>query len=174
MPQVRKFLGFSFTSGITTKRRLAPQTVSRFKARVRELTHRTRGRSLAQIVKELSVYLIGWRGYFGFCETSTVLRALEQWTSRRLGAIAWKQWKRGRTRFKQVIKRGVDVALAAPTAGSPHGPWRISISPALAIAFPNASFAALGLSSLVSSKPHNSPNRRIRTRTYGGVGGAAS
>jgi hypothetical protein len=173
-PQVRKFLGFSFTSGTNTKRRLAPQTVARFKARVRELTRRTRGRSLAQIVKELSVYLIGWRGYFGFCETPTVLRALEQWTRRRLRAIVWKQWKRGRTRFAQLIKRGVDVALAAPTAGSPHGPWRISNSPALVIAFPNAFFAALGLPSLAPSKPHNSPNRRIRTRTYGGVGGAAS
>ena len=174
VPQVRKFLGFSFTSGTNTKRRLAPQTVARFKARVQELTRRTRGRSLAQIVKELSVYLIGWRGYFGFCETPTVLRALEQWTRRRLRAIAWKQWKRGRTRFAQLIKRGVDVALAAPTAGSPHGPWRISNSPALVIAFPNAFFAALGLPSLVPSKPLNSPNRRIRTRTYGGVGGAAS
>ena len=89
-PQARKFLGFSFTSGTNTKRRLAPQTVARFKARVQELTRRTCGRSLAQIVKELSVYLIGWRGYFGFCETPTVLRALEQWTRRRLRAIAWK------------------------------------------------------------------------------------
>src|SRR6476660_1763824 len=129
-PQVRKFLGFSFTGGANLKRRLAPQTVVRFKAKVRELTRRTRGRSLAQIVKELSVYLVGWRGYFGFCETPTVLRALEQWTRRRLRAIAWKQWKRGRTRFEQLLKRGVDVALAAPTAGSPHGTWRISNSPA--------------------------------------------
>jgi RNA-directed DNA polymerase len=58
-PQVRKFLGFSFTGGANLKRRLAPQTVGRFKAKVRELTRRTRGRSLAQIVKELSVYLVG-------------------------------------------------------------------------------------------------------------------
>src|SRR6185437_4603799 len=85
-PQVRKFLGFSFTSGTNTKRRLAPQSVARFKARVRELTRRTRGRSLAQIVKELSVYLIGWRGYFDFCETPSMLRDLDQWTRRRLRA----------------------------------------------------------------------------------------
>ena len=57
-----KFLGFSFTNGTNLKRRLAPQTVVRFKAKVRELTRRTRGRSLAQIVKELSLYLIGWLG----------------------------------------------------------------------------------------------------------------
>src|ERR1700730_9163622 len=61
----RKFLGFSFTSGTQPRRRIAPQSLARFRSRVRELTRRTRGRSLAQIVKELSVYLIGWRGYFG-------------------------------------------------------------------------------------------------------------
>ena len=76
-PQVRKFLSFSFTSGTNIKRLLAPQTVARFKARVQELMRRPRGRSLAQIVKELSVYLIGWRGYFGFWETPTMLRAPE-------------------------------------------------------------------------------------------------
>ena len=173
-PQVRKFLGFSFTRGPNPRRRLAPQTVVRFKARVRELTRRTRGRSLAQIVKELTVYLRGWLGYFGFCETPSTLRELEQWTRRRLRAIAWKHWRLGRTRFVALIAHGVGADLAAQTAGSPHGPWRISNSPALTIALPNASFAALGLPSLAPSKPNNSPNRRIRTRTYGGVGGAAS
>src|SRR5262245_47987481 len=68
-PSVRKFLGFSFTAGQEPRRRIAPQALARFKARVRELTRRTRGASLPQIVKELSVYLIGWRGYFGFCQT---------------------------------------------------------------------------------------------------------
>ena len=63
-PHVRKFLGFSFTSERQPRRRIAPQALARFKARVRELTRRTRGASLPQIIKELSVYLIGWRGYF--------------------------------------------------------------------------------------------------------------
>jgi RNA-directed DNA polymerase len=79
-PSVRKFLGFSFTGGPKPRRRIAPQAVARFKARVRDLTRRTCGMSLAQIVKELSVYLVGWRGYFGFCETPSVLRALDEWT----------------------------------------------------------------------------------------------
>jgi RNA-directed DNA polymerase len=68
-PSARKFLGFSYTGGKAPRRRIAPQALHRFKSRVRELTWRTRGASLPQIVKELSVYLIGWRGYFGFCET---------------------------------------------------------------------------------------------------------
>ena len=68
-PSKRKFLGFGFMIGRQPRRRIAPQSLARFRSRVRELTRRTRGRSLAQIFKELSVYLIGWRGYFGFCET---------------------------------------------------------------------------------------------------------
>jgi RNA-directed DNA polymerase len=130
------------------RRRIAPQALARFKSRVRELTRRTRGAGLAQIVEELSRYLVGWRGYFGFCETPSVLRGLDQWVRRRLRAIAWKQWKRGRTRFAELRRRGVGKALAAQSAGSPHGPWRLSNSPALTIALPNAFLGSLGLATL--------------------------
>jgi hypothetical protein len=81
--------------------------------------------------------------------------------------------KRGRTRFAELTSRGVGRVLAAQTAGSPHGPWRISQSPALTLAFTNLSFAAHGLPSLAPAKPHNPPNRRVRTRMPGGVGGTA-
>jgi RNA-directed DNA polymerase len=141
-PNVRKFLGFSFTSGERPRRRIAPQAIDRFKAKVRGLTRRTGGRSLPQVVKELSCYLIGWRGYFGFCQTPSVLRELDQWTRRRLRAVVWKQWKRGRTRYAKLRRRGVGRELAAKTAGSPHGPWRLSNSPALTIALPNVFFRA--------------------------------
>jgi RNA-directed DNA polymerase len=147
-PSVRKFLGFSFTGGSTPKRRIAWQAIDRCKSRVRKLTPRSGGQSLAQVAKELSCYLVGWRGYFGFCETPSVLRALDQWTRRRLRAIAWKQWKRGRTRYKKLRRRGVGHDLAAKTAGSVHGPWRLSQSPALTIALPNADFSSLGLVTL--------------------------
>ena len=150
-PHRRKFLGFSFTSGSTPRRRIAPQAVARFKGRVRALTMRTRGASLVQIVKELSRYLIGWRGYFGFCETPSALSRLDQWIRRRLRSIAWKQWKRGRTRFAELRRRGVGYDLAAQTAGSPHGPWRNSNSPALAIALTNAFLANIGLANLASA-----------------------
>jgi RNA-directed DNA polymerase len=149
-PRARKFLGFSFTSGKEPRRRIAPQALARFKARV--LTRRTRGRSLAQIIKELSIYLIGWRGYFGFCQTPSVLRALDEWIRRRLRAIAWKQWKRGRARFAALRRCGVGRALAAQTAGSPHGPWRLANSPALAIALPNRFLGSLGLPSVAAKR----------------------
>ena len=151
-PSVRKFLGFSFTGGKQPRRRIAPQAIARFKSKVRELTRRTRGASLPQIVKELSVYLVGWHGYFGFCQTPSVLRGLDEWTRRRLRAIAWKQWKRGRTRYAELRRRGVGRDLAACSAGSPHGPWRLGNSPALTIALPNAFLRSLGLASVAEPK----------------------
>jgi RNA-directed DNA polymerase len=173
-PSIRKFLGFSFTGGQEPRRRIAPQAIVRFKVRVRKLTRRTGGRSLVQVAKELSVYLGGWRGYFGFCQTPSVLRALDEWIRRRLRAIAWKQWKRGPVRFDELRRRGVGRDLAARTAGSPRGPWRLAASPALTTALSNALLGSLGLASVAACGSHNLPNRRIRTRTYGGVGGEES
>lgn len=149
-PATRKFLGFSFTRGATPKRRIAPKAITRFKARTRRLTRRTRGVSLPQMVSELTPYLRGWRGYFAFCETPTVLRDLDSWIHRRLRCVVWKQWKRGRRRFAQLRRLGVNKDLAAQTAGSPHGPWHLSRSPALSFALPGAYFDSLGLPRLAA------------------------
>jgi RNA-directed DNA polymerase len=151
-PGVRKFLGFSFTGGKQPRRRIAPQAIDRLKARVRELTRRTGGQSLSQVIKELSCYLSGWRAYFGYCETPSVLYALDQWIRRRLRAIVWKQWKRARTRFARLRRRGVGRELAGRTAGSPHGPWRLSNSPALNLALSNAFFVSLDLVTLAPKR----------------------
>jgi RNA-directed DNA polymerase len=148
-PWQRKFLGFSFTGEREPRRRIAPKAIARFKERIREQTRRTRGISLAQMVKEITTYLRGWLGYFGDCQTPSVLQGLESWLRRRLRSVVWKQWKRGRTRFKELRKRGVSTDLAAQTAGNAHGPWRIANSPALAIALANAYFASLGLLPMV-------------------------
>src|SRR5487761_557238 len=171
-PGERKFLGFSFMNASEPKRRIASKALTRFKQRVRELTRRTRGVSLARRVEELSTYLRGWLSYFGFCQTPSVLRNLEQWLRRRLRSVLWKQWKRGHTRFVELRKRGVGLELAAKAAGSSHGPWHLANSPALAIALPNAYFDSLGLPRLVVSDSLNPPNRRMRTRMSGGVAGA--
>jgi RNA-directed DNA polymerase len=77
-----------------------------------------------------------------------VLRRLDEWLRRRLRAIAWKQWKTGPARFAELRRRGVGRDLAAQTAGSPHGPWRLSNSPALSLSLPNAYFRLLGLTSV--------------------------
>jgi RNA-directed DNA polymerase len=147
-PAERKFLGFSFTGGKQPKRRIAPKSLLRFKKRIRELTKRNRGVSLERMVEQLRLYLTGWRGYFGFCETPSVLRDLDSWIARRLRCFQWKQWKRGTTRFAELRKRGVGKDLAAQTAGSSRGLWHVSRSPALSIALPRAYFDSLGLPKL--------------------------
>jgi RNA-directed DNA polymerase len=124
-PQTRKFLGFSFTGGKEPKRRIAPQALLRCKRRVRELTRRTRGISLPQMTKELSRYLRGWKGYFGYCQTPSVLLHLDQWIRRRLRSVIWKQRQR-------------------------RSSWRLANSPALSTTFPNAYFDSLGLPHLAA------------------------
>jgi len=124
--------------------------VTRFKAKVRDLTRRTRGVSLETMVQHLGTYLRGWSGYFGFCQTPTVLQDLDSWIRRRLRSAVWKQWKQGRTRFRELRRRGVGLALAATTAGSARGPWRLSHSRALDVALPKVFFATLGLPELAA------------------------
>jgi RNA-directed DNA polymerase len=151
-PRERKFLGFSFTSRREPKRRIAPKAIVRFKEKVRELTSRTKGQSLRQMKVPLNQYLRGWRGYFGFCQTPSVLGELDGWIRRRLRSVAWKHWKRGKRRFAELTKRGVGKDLAAQTAGSCHGPWRISKSPALSFAMPNRLWALLGIECVLRTR----------------------
>ncbi len=119
-PQERKFLGFSFTYGTEPKRRIAPKALLRCKQRVRKLTRRTRGISVEQMTKELATYIRGWRGYFGYCQTPSVLQELDKWIRRRLRSVLWKQRKR-------------------------RSSWRLANSPALSVPFPIAYFDSLGL-----------------------------
>jgi RNA-directed DNA polymerase len=151
-PWERKFLGFSFTSNREPKRRIAPKAVLRFKEKVRELTRRTRGVSVEKMAEELGRYLRGWIGYFGQNQTPSVLENLEKWVRRRLRSVIWKQWKRGKVRFAELRKRGVGKDLAAQTAGSAHGPWRLAESPALHFALPNVYFDSLGIPKLAGGR----------------------
>ena len=149
-PSRRKFLGFSFMDGTEPRVRIAPESLARFKERVRELTRRTRTIGMNRMVNELSVYLRGWLGYYGKCQTPSILIKLDSWIRRRLRNVVWKQWRRGRTRYAGLRAQGVQKDLAAQTARSSHGPWRISRSPALSVGFPNVYFDSLGLVRLAS------------------------
>ena len=144
-PSRRKFLGFSFTGGKNAKRRIAPKAIDRFKERIRELTRQAKGQSLRQMVVPMGQYLRGWRAYFGINQTPSVVKALDEWIRRRLRCLVLKHWKTGRKRFAELRKRGVGKDLAAHTAGSCHGPWRLAKSPALSIALPNRFWDWLGI-----------------------------
>jgi len=151
-PQERKFLGFSFTSGKELKRKIAPKAIDRFKERVREITRKSKGKSMEKMVEELARYLRGWRGYFGFCETPSMLKGLDSWIRRRVRSAFWRQWKTGRKRYAELVRRGVSGTEAAKTASSRRGPWRVSQSPTLDRALSNAYLASLGLPSLVGGR----------------------
>ena len=129
-PWERKFLGFSFTANREPKRRIAPKAMLRFKERVRELTRRTRGVSIEQMVEELARYLRGWRGYFGFCQTPSVLHDLDSWIRRRLRCCDLEAVEtRVKRRFAELRQRGVGKDLAAQTAGSRSRPVAASQQP---------------------------------------------
>src|SRR2546422_5440001 len=125
-PQVRKFLGFSFTAGPEVKRAIAPQALVRFKARIREVTRRAKGVSIETTIDELAPYMRGWRSYFGFCETPVVLQYLTRWVRLRLRAALWRQWKTQRRRRAALLALGVSPLLASKTAGSGRGPWYLA------------------------------------------------
>lgn len=142
-----KYLGFSFTnSRVNPKIRIHWKTIKRFKQRVRELTGRSCGRSLAQVTHKLMEYLRGWWNYYRVAESMNRLRPLKHWIRRRLRALVWKQWKNRKTRVRELLKRGVSRQYALTTGCSRKGPWRMSIVKWVVIALPNRYFSSSGLS----------------------------
>lgn len=145
----RPFLGFAFWAGPgrNVRTKISRESLVAMKARVRRMTPRQCGRSMEQVVSELRAYLLGWRGYFGRAETPGVLRKLDEWIRHRLRALQLKQWKRGKTVFRELVARGVGRRAAAKVAGNTRRWWRNSAM-ALHIALPNHHFHKLGLPSL--------------------------
>jgi len=142
----RQFLGFSFwdAKGRIVKRRIAPKAMSRMKDRVRQITSRSGGRSLANVCEELGLYLAGWKGYFRIAETPRVLADTDQWIRHRLRALQLKHWKRGRTIHRELVARGMSADAAARVAANGRRWWHNSAM-AIHIALPNALFDKLGV-----------------------------
>ena len=114
-PRNRKFLGFTVSrNGARIK--VADKAIDKLKDTIRELTRRTRGHRLVDIVQELKTALTGWKTYFGIAEVLSPLRDIDKWVRRRLRCYAWKQW--GSTGYRELRKRGVSVREA--TQGSPR------------------------------------------------------
>jgi group II intron reverse transcriptase/maturase len=142
----RKFLGFAFwvAPGKKIRLRVADQALDEMRGRVRRLTRRTCGRSLRQIVQDLRPYLRGWKNYFQLADTPGIFHIQDEWIRHRLRAIQLKQWKRGRTTFRELVSRGVPPALAARVAVNTRRWWMKSarnLNPAL----PTHLFDRLGL-----------------------------
>lgn len=147
-PGNRKFLGFTVTRG-DARIKVAPKAIEKLKNTIRELTRRTRGHRLIDIVQELKTALTGWKAYFGIAEVLSPLREIDKWVRRRLRCYAWKQW--GSAGYRELRKRGVSVREAWNTSKSAHGPWRLSKTPALNLALPAKLFRQMGLPELATA-----------------------
>jgi len=123
----RKFLGYAFwRAGGVVKRRVADKAIKAFKDRVRDLTPRLTGRSLKAVVERLGVFVRGWKAYFRLAQTPSVWRELDEWMRHRLRAIQLKQWKRGRTIFRELTARGASFDVARQVAANARRWWRNS------------------------------------------------
>jgi len=124
----RKFLGYSFwvAPGGKVKRRVADKAKATFKQRVRQLTRRSGGRSLEPVVERLRCYVLGWKGYFRLADTPGVWKELDKWIRHRMRAIQLKQWRRGRTAYRELLARGASPDAACMVAGNYRHLWRNS------------------------------------------------
>ena len=124
----RKFLGYSLweTSKGEVKRRVADKAMVKFKQRVRQLTQRSSGRSMRQVVEKLRPYLLGWKAYFKLAQEPKVWRELDEWVHRRLRAIQLKHWRRGTTIYRELQALGASSRVAAQVAGNASRWWRNS------------------------------------------------
>jgi RNA-directed DNA polymerase len=122
-PENRKFLGYSMTNNKKPKLKVAPNSVKRAKARVREIIRKGRGRSLSRVATELTTFLRGWASYFRLSQVKNVFEELDQWIRRKLRLILWRQWKTPKTRAGKMIERGIDQARAYVSAYNGRGPW---------------------------------------------------
>lgn len=146
----RKFLGFSLTSGKDLhRRRISDESIKRFKEKIRQLTDRHWRISFKERIEKLTLYLRGWRGYYGFCETPSMLEGLNRWIWRRLRCALWKEWKTCQNRRYELIKRGLKRNQARSASGCSHGPWKMSRSVAMHTVCPSSYFDSLGLPRLV-------------------------
>lgn len=148
-PWKRKFLGFSFyfrKGGVGI--RIHTKSIARFKDKVRQILSRSNGKSMEQRIKVLTSKIVGWANYFSLADMKSVVANLDEWIRRRLRMCIWKQWRKVKTRFKNLSKLGLDKGQALQFANTRKGYWRISNSPILNVTLTNQYLVKMGFVSL--------------------------
>jgi len=148
-PWERKFLGYSVTWHHQPRLKVAAESVKRFKGNLRQMFRAGRGRNLRRLLADLAPVLRGWVAYFRLSDVAGVFEDLDQWIRRKLRSILWRQWKRRWTRFKELLRRGLDAARATASASNGRGPWWNAGASHMNHAVPGRWFSHLGLVSLV-------------------------
>lgn len=144
-PWNRQFLGFTFRGRREARRRVSPRSIEKAKDRIRELTNRNRGASVATVVKELTQYLRGWKQYFGICQVHAARRDLDAWIRARLRLLQVKQWIRGRTAYRRLVALGATLHAANYTAQHLRRWWYAAHSEGMNQVMPISYFDQLGL-----------------------------
>jgi len=122
-PWSRKFLGYSMTTHYKPKLKAAPETVRRFKAKLKEIFRRGRGRNIRRVIAEINEATVGWVNYFRLAQVKGVFEELDKWIRHRLRCILWRQWKKPRTRAKKMMSFGLERERAWTSAMNGRGPW---------------------------------------------------
>lgn len=123
-----KFLGFTFKAG---RIQWHPRTLLNFKQQVRRLTNRNWGVSMRYQLSKLSQYLRGWINYFGIANCYQQCVELDHWIRRRVRMAYWRQWRKPRTKVRNLMRRGVHVRAAVACGITSKGPWRSAKSPGI-------------------------------------------
>src|SRR5690554_3353658 len=147
-PWKRKFLGFSFTFHKEPKVRIAKESLKRMKNKVREITSRKMPYPMEYRIQKLNQYLMGWCGYFVLADTKSIFLELDQWIRRRLRMCLWKNWKKPKTKIRNLIQLGVPQWQAYEWGNTRKSYWRISNSPILHRTLGNSYWRNRGLKSL--------------------------
>lgn len=148
-PWKRKFLGYSVTTHLKPRLKVAIESEKRLKNKLKPLLRRGRGRNLGCVVEELVPILRGWVAYFRMAEVKVTFERLDQWLRRKLRCILWRQWKKPRTRRKKLTALGLDPEHAAVCAYNGHGPWWNAGAAHMHLAVPTRMLRKMGLMSLL-------------------------
>jgi RNA-directed DNA polymerase len=124
----RKFLGYALWEDRKgeVKRCVAAKALLTFKQKIRQLTRRSGGRSITQVIEQLRSYVLGWKAYFGLAQTAGVWRKLDEWMRHRLRAIHLKHWRYGATIYRELINLGAKPKVALLVAKNSRRWWRNS------------------------------------------------
>ena len=147
-PWKRKFLGYSMTSHKEPRLKAAPESIRRFKSKIRTMCRRGRGRNLRRFIQELAPVIRGWTNYYRLAEVRGIFEELDGWIRRKLRCIIWRQWKRSYTRARNLMKLGLDEVTAWRSATNGRGPWWNAGASHMNQAMPKRLFDEYGLVSL--------------------------
>src|SRR5579884_1521008 len=131
--------------------RIDPKALTRLRYEIRKLTRRARGISMEKRIGLLNRFIAGWCAYFAIAETPGTFQALDEWLRRRLRQARWKEWKRVRTRVRNLRALGTPHQKAYEWGNTRKGPWRIAGSALLQRTLPNAYWESLGLRGFAAS-----------------------